>query len=152
MQDQEEETNRLRSAKSYLEKEQLRITTENEKLRAQNAELVEKTKGKEQDLSEQIKKQNEKTDAKLEVMISDHNYEMKQKDNKVKELQQQMALMVRQNQKQTEGFREELEQARDQLSMMHNNEAVIEVYKKKLDSMAELKTDLADAHDLNQKL
>ena len=99
MQDQEEETNRLRSAKSYLEKEQLRITTENEKLRSQNLELIEKTRGKEQDLSEQIKKQNEKTDAKLEVMMNDHNYEMKQKDNKIKELQQQMALMVRQNQK-----------------------------------------------------
>ena len=35
---------------------------------------------------------------------------------------------------------------------MNNNEAVIEVYKKKLEAMADLKTDLTDAHDLNQKL
>ena len=35
---------------------------------------------------------------------------------------------------------------------MNNNEAVIEVYKKKLETMADLKTDLTDAHDLNQKL
>ena len=46
-------------------------------------------------------------------MINDHNYEIKQKDNKIKELNQQIALTVRQNQKQVDTLREELEQAKD---------------------------------------
>ena len=63
-----------------------------------------------------------------------------------------MTLMNRQTKKQIDDLREELEQARYQNSTLQNNEAVIEVYKKKLDNMGEMKQDLVDAQDLNVKL
>lgn len=63
-----------------------------------------------------------------------------------------MTLMNRQTKKQIDDLREELEQARYQNSTLQNNEAVIEVYKKKLDNMGEMKQDLVDAQDINQKL
>ena len=50
-----------------------------------------------------------------------------------------MTLMNRQNKKYIDDLREELEQARYQNSTLQNNEAVIEVYKKKLDTMGEMK-------------
>ena len=63
-----------------------------------------------------------------------------------------MTLMNRQTKKQIDDLREELEQARYQNSTLQNNEAIIEVYKKKLDNMGEMKQDLVDAQDINQKL
>ena len=63
-----------------------------------------------------------------------------------------MTLMNRQTKKQIDDLRDELEQARYQNSTLQNNEAVIEVYKKKLDNMGEMKQDLVDAQDLNVKL
>ena len=60
-----------------------------------------------------------------------------------------MTLMNRQTKKQIDDLREELEQARYQNSTLQNNEAIIEVYKKKLDNMGEMKQDLVDAQDLN---
>ena len=46
----------------------------------------------------------------------------------------------------------ELDDAKDQASNLKRCEAVIEVYKKKIEQMADLRTELTDAQELNQKL
>ena len=46
----------------------------------------------------------------------------------------------------------ELDDAKDQASNLKRYEAVIEVYKKKIEQMADLRTELTDAQELNQKL
>ena len=45
-----------------------------------------------------------------------------------------------------------MEDFKEQVTGLKRNEAVIEVYKKKLEQMADLKAELTDAQDLNQKL
>ena len=91
----EEETNKLRKTKSLLEKEQLRISNENDRLKMQNSELLERTKGSEQDLSLKIKEHQETMRQKEEAIQHQHAYEMAQKDNKIRELNQEIVLLQR---------------------------------------------------------
>ena len=70
---------------------------------------------------------------KQEAIQHQHAYEMAQKDNKIRELNQEIMLLQRQSENSTERLCEELEMAKDQIGQLQKNEAIIEVYKKKLE-------------------
>ena len=61
----------------------------------QNSELLERTKGSEQDLSLKIKEHQETMRQKEEAIQHQHAYEMAQKDNKIRELNQEIVLLQR---------------------------------------------------------
>ena len=46
----------------------------------------------------------------------------------------------------------ELEESKEQVAYLKRNEAVIEVYKRKVEQMADLKAELTDQQELNHRL
>jgi len=64
----------------------------------------------------------------------------------------EMELVQRQHDDKLERLQGELADAKEQVVALRRNEAVIEVYKKKVDQMGDLKAELNDAQELNQKL
>ena len=61
-------------------------------------------------------------------------------------------LLSRQNENNVERLQNELEEAKEQVMHLKRNEAVIDVYKKKVDQMADLRAELLQSEELNQKL
>ena len=61
-------------------------------------------------------------------------------------------LLQRQNENNVERLQNELEEAKEQVMHLKRNEAVIDVYKKKVDQMADLRAELLQSEELNQKL
>ena len=51
-----------------------------------------------------------------------------------------------------ERLQTELEDAKEHVMSLKRNEGVIEVYKKKLEQMADLRAELVNSQELNQKL
>ena len=63
-----------------------------------------------------------------------------------------MALIQRQHEERLYRLQGELDDFKEQVGGLKRNEAMIEVYKKKVDDMADMKLELNDATELNQKL
>ena len=61
-------------------------------------------------------------------------------------------LLQRQNENNVERLQNELEEAKEQVMHLKRNEAVIDVYKKKVDQMADLRAELLQSEEHNQKL
>ena len=58
-------------------------------------------------------------------------------------------LLQRQNENNVERLQNELEEAKEQVMHLKRNEAVIDVYKKKVDQMADLRAELLQSEELN---
>ena len=63
-----------------------------------------------------------------------------------------MALMERQHEERLYRLQGELDDFKEQVGQLKRNEAMIEVYKKKVDEMTDIKMELNDANELNQRL
>ena len=81
-----------------------------------------------------------------------NQYEIDERDKRIAELENEIMLIQRQNENTVERLQNELEEAKDQVMNLKRNEAVIDVYKKKVDQMADLRAELSQAEELNQKL
>ena len=79
-------------------------------------------------------------------------FELSQKDKLIGELEQQMHLEQRQAAGIQEKLEGEIEQMKEQAMQMRKNEAIIDVYKNKLDGMAEMKQELTESQELVTKL
>ena len=68
------------------------------------------------------------------------------------ELENEKQLIARQNENTVDRLTNELEEAKEQVMYLKRNEGVIEVYKKKMDQMADLRAELTDSQELNERL
>lgn len=59
-------------------------------------------------------------------------------------MEQEKLLIARQNENTVERLTNELEEVKEQVVYLKRNEAVIEVYKRKVEQMADLKAELTD--------
>ena len=68
------------------------------------------------------------------------------------ELQNETALMQRQHEERIYRLQSELDEFREQITQLKKNETLLDVYKKKLDTLSDVRIELKDALELNQKL
>ena len=68
-----------------------------------------------------------------------------EKDKKISELENEKLLIARQNENTVERLTNEVEESKEQIIYLKRNEAVIDVYKKKVDQMADLRAELTDS-------
>ena len=93
----ERESQQLRENCTELERNVALLRTENEQLKAQNADLADGSKNADQRIEEELNKQRIQTDKEIAAYQSQHAYELGDKDKKMTELQTEMALMERQH-------------------------------------------------------
>lgn len=82
----------------------------------------------------------------------DHEKEIEEKEKKIAELENEKLLIARQNENTVERLTNELEESKEQVMHLKRNDAIIDVYKKKVEQMADLKAELTDAQELNHRL
>ena len=82
-------------------------------------------------------------DKEIAAYQSQHAYELGDKEKRVAELENELALMQRQHEDRTERLQSELDDFKEQVAQLKGHEAVLEVYKKKLDQMGDLRIELA---------
>ena len=91
-------------------------------------------------------------DKEIAAYQNQHAYELGDKEKRINELENQQILEERLHGDRIYRLQTELDEYKEQASQLKRNEAVIEVYKKKVDQLADIRSELADAHELNQKL
>ena len=64
-------------------------------------------------------------------------------------MEQEKLLIARQHENTVERLTNELEEVKEQVVYLKRSEAVIEVYKRKVEQMADLKAELTDQQELN---
>lgn len=126
--------------------------TENEQLKAQTSEYDGTALTLHQRLDEELNKQKLKFQKEILAHKNSHAYELEDKDKRVSELQNETALMKRQHDERLLRVQAELDEFKEHLAQMKKNEALLEVYKKKLDAMGDVRIELKDAQKHNQKL
>ena len=148
----EKENQKLRDQKNDLESDVAHLRTENEALKAQVSEMGGESKSLELRIDEEVSKQRMRMEQQIMAFQSQHDSELEEKDKRIAELQNEMALKERQHDERIYRLQNELDEYKQQVGQLKHSEAVIEVYKKKLEQMADLRTELVDAQELNQKL
>ena len=88
----------------------------------------------------------------IEAYQHDYEKEMEEKDKKIAALENEKLLIARQNENNVDRLTNELEEVKEQVIYLKRNEAVIDVYKRKVEQMADLKAELTDQQELNQRL
>ena len=88
----------------------------------------------------------------IEAYQHDYEKEMEEKEKKIAALENEKLLIVRQNENNVDRLTNELEEVKEQVVYLKRNEAVIDVYKRKVEQMADLKAELTDQQELNQRL
>ena len=88
----------------------------------------------------------------IEAYQHDYEKEMEEKEKKIAALENEKLLIARQNENNVDRLTNELEEVKEQVIYLKRNEAVIDVYKRKVEQMADLKAELTDQQELNQRL
>ena len=88
----------------------------------------------------------------IEAYQHDYEKEMEEKEKKIAALENEKLLIARQNENNVDRLTNELEEVKEQVVYLKRNEAVIDVYKRKVEQMADLKAELTDQQELNQRL
>lgn len=84
--------------------------------------------------------------------MNQHRYEQAEKDKRISELQNEQALVHRQHEERMYRLQSELDEFKEQVTQLKKNETLLDVYKKKLETLSDVRIELKDALDLNQKL
>ena len=79
-------------------------------------------------------------------------YELGEKDKRLKELQAQLQNINLEHDKSLERLQDELQESKDQIIMLKRHETTIEVYEKKMEEMSEIRADLTTAQKINKRL
>ena len=148
----EEDARALREKNSLLEETCQRLTQENETFRARHKDLADTAENLEQRIADENEKNRKQMRQEIEAYQHDHEKEIQEKEKKIAELENEKLLIARQNENTVDRLTNELEEVKEQVVYLKRNEAVIEVYKRKLEQMADLKTELNDQQELNQRL
>ena len=77
---------------------------------------------------------------------------MEEKEKKISELENESLLVARSNSITVDRLTKELEEIKEQVSYAKRNEAIIEVYKSKVEQMGDLRTELTNSQEQNQSL
>ena len=81
----------------------------------------------------------------IQAHRSQHIYEISDRDQKITEIQNEVNLVRRQGTHAIERFVSQLEEAKEQVIQLRKNEGAIDVYKRKLGEMKNLKEELLQA-------
>lgn len=111
----ERESQQLRENCTELERNVALLRTENEQLKAQNADLADGSNSADQRIEEELNKQRIQTDKEIAAYQSQHAYELGDKDKKISELQTEMALMERQHEERLYRLQGELDDFKEQV-------------------------------------
>ena len=148
----EEEARELRAKNLRLENELHKLTYELEALKANQRDLDEKSQQVDQRIAEELGKEKIRMQKEIAAHRSQHSYELAEKDKKIIELENEVMLLRRQSAHAVERFHQQLEEAKEQVIQLKKNEGAIDVYKKKLSEMSNLKTELLFSQEHVQKL
>lgn len=105
----------MRENCTELERNVALLRTENEQLKAQNADLADGSNSADQRIEEELNKQRIQTDKEIAAYQSQHAYELGDKDKKISELQTEMALMERQHEERLYRLQGELDDFKEQV-------------------------------------
>ena len=72
---------------------------------------------------------------------------MEEKEKKISELENESLLVARSNSITVDRLTKELEEIKEQVSYAKRNEAIIEVYKSKVEQMGDLRTELTNSQE-----
>lgn len=78
--------------------------------------------------------------------------EIEQKNKKIRDLLKEKTTIEKRAEEDYQQLRDELDLSKEKIIQLSKNEAIIEVYKSKIESMAQLKSDLKDLQERNQRL
>ena len=79
------------------------------------------------------------------MVVKELEEELDARGKKIKELSREKALAERKGEEECQALRDELDLANEKIIQLSKNEAMVDVYKKKIENMAQLKMDLNDA-------
>ena len=148
----ERECLQLREKINGLERDIALYRTENDQNKVKVEELEKKSSALQTELDDGLSKQRETTDKEIAAYRSHHSDELKEKDRSILELKNEQALLVRQHEERLYRLQAELDESRESIIMLKKNEAVVEVYKKKVDQIGDLRIELAQALERNTHL
>ena len=77
---------------------------------------------------------------------------MAEKEKRISELENQAILIEHQNENNIDRLSKELEEYKEQVLDLKRSEVLVEIYKKQVDQMADLRCELNIAQEENQKL
>lgn len=123
---------------------------------------LEESKIEVNELKKQISIYENKIHSNLEVRedkinnqqseIKELEQELEQKSKKIRDFVKEKQTMEKRYEEDYQALRDELDISKEKIIQLSKNEAIIEVYKRKIDSMAQLKSDLKDFQDRCQAL
>lgn len=141
----EQENNEMRQKLQNVNNEVSKLFVDNEDLRTREQQVQNASVLIQKRITEEVGKERMAMQKELAAYRNDLADEMDQKDKRVVELEQEIALIKRQHQLNVERLQNELDEAKEQASFLKKNEAMVEVYKKKVDQMADMRAELTDA-------
>ena len=129
-----------------------KLSYELESLKANQKDLEEQAENVNARIADELGKEKVRMQKEIAAHRSQHAYEIGEKDKKIIELENEVILVRRQGAHAVERFNQQLEDAKEQIMQMKKAEGAIDVYKKKLSEMGNLKTELILSQEHVQKL
>lgn len=148
----EEEIRELRAKNANLESELHKTTFELEAMKATARDLEEQNKDVNARIAEELEREKIRMAKEIAAYRSQHAYELQLKDKKIQELENEIVLIRRQGAHAIERFHSQLEEAKEQIISLKKSEGALEVYKKRLSEMSNLKAELTQSQDQVQRL
>ncbi|CDW90673.1 UNKNOWN [Stylonychia lemnae] len=165
LQRKDEKIEELYQQMQTIEKDRTRVRATIVKYEEENKNLVnglEEAKIEITDLKKQIEIYENKLNSNLDVRedkimtqqseIKELEGEIDLKNKKIRELLKEKTAAEKRYEEDYQALRDELDVTKEKIIQLSKNEAIIEVYKKKIQDMAQLKSDYKDMQDRNQRL
>ena len=155
----EDELKILRVKNQELDQNCIKLGSENQNLlneinslNALKKDLFEKEKHINERIMEEMAKERQLMNGEIKAHKMQFDYELGEKDKRIKELQAQLQNINLEHDKGLERLQDELQESKDQIIMLKRHETTIEVYEKKMEEMVEVRADLTTAQKINKRL
>lgn len=139
----EKERTRLRNSLIKYEEENKKLVNECEEVRIENIEVKKQLEIFENKIGAQQEIRDDKINQQLSA-IKELEQEIDVKNKKIRELLKEKLAAEKRAQEDFNSLRDELDVTKEQIIHFQKNEAMLDVYKKKILEMAQIKSDLKD--------
>eukprot|EP00347_Sterkiella_histriomuscorum_P012574 403368045 len=142
---------RVRGNITKYEEENKSLTNQFEEAKIEIAELKKQMEIYENKLHSNLDVREDKINTQ-QSEIKELEAEIELKNKKIRELLKEKTAAEKRFEEDYQTLRDELDVSKEKIIQLSKNEAIIEVYKKKIGDMAQIKSDLKDMQDRNQRL